>query len=71
MELIYCASFDELLGILKVTEYQLSQMPFPDESSFLKKEKERKLKKDKIRYSSEEDITTTIGDILKAKGITI
>ena len=64
-------SFDELLGILKVTEYQLSQMPFPDESSFLKKEKERKLKKDKIRYSSEEDITTTIGDILKAKGITI
>ena len=38
-------SFDELLGILKVTEYQLSQMPFPDESSFLKKEKERKLKK--------------------------
>ena len=43
----------------------------PDESSFLKKEKERKLKKDKIRNSSEEDITTTIGDILKAKGITI
>lgn len=64
-------SFDELLGILKVTEYQLSQMPFPDESSFLKKEKELKLKKDKIRYSREEDITTTIGDILKAKGITI
>lgn len=54
-----------------MTEYQLSQMPFPDESSFLKKEKELKLKKDKIRYSREEDITTTIGDILKAKGITI
>ena len=64
-------TFEELLNILKVTEDELSQMPFPDESSFLKKEKEQKLKKDKIRYSSGEDSPTTIGDILKAKGITI
>ena len=54
-----------------MTEDELSQLPFPDESSFLKKEKEQKLKKDKTRYSSGEDSPTTIGDILKAKGITI
>lgn len=64
-------TFEELLEILKVTDKELTQMPFPDESCFLKKRKENNLKKEKIRYSSVEDSTTTIGDILKAKGITI
>ena len=64
-------TFEELLEILKVTDKELTQMPFPDERCFLKKRKENNLKKEKIRYSSVEDSTTTIGDILKAKGITI
>jgi hypothetical protein len=64
-------AFEELLGILKVTEEELNQMPFPDENCFLKKGKNNRSKKEKVRYSSVEDSTTTIGDILKAKGVKI
>lgn len=61
-------TFDELLVLLNTTEEELEKMPMPDESSFLKKKKE---KKENLAYVYSTDRTkgTTIGDILATQGI--
>lgn len=55
--------FDKLLEILNITNRELTQMPFPDNSSF----KTDKNKESNLQKKSEN--ITTIGEILKAQGI--
>jgi hypothetical protein len=64
-------SFEELLGILNITEDTLSKMPFPDESCFLKRgNKKRKDKKDRVLYSDKEE-GASIGELLSLQGLNI
>lgn len=62
-------TFEELLSILKTSEGELLNMPFPEESCFLKKNKKREsTRKERITYSSGHG-GSTLGELLKAQGI--
>lgn len=62
-------SFMHLLEILQTKEEALSQMLFPEESSFYKR-RESKLKDKSVDYKKEQKIgSTTIGDFFRAQGI--
>lgn len=68
-KLIKIITFEKLLSILKISEEELLEKPFPDESCFLKKRnKKESTRKDVIKYSSG-DGSSTLGEMLRAQGI--
>ena len=59
---IMVISFDELLGILKISNRELSKMPFPDSSSFISEN-------NRVGFQKNNKSITTLGEMLKTKGV--
>ena len=59
---IQIISLEELLGILGVKEEDLSNMPFPDESSFFRKPKDNQRRRS-TEYKDNNSKGTTLGDL--------
>ena len=67
---IKLCSFDELLRILGVSMEDVEQMPYPDSSCFVRKQKDKAQKQEnnKKTYSSSSS-KNTLGDLLKAQSV--
>lgn len=57
-------TFEELLSILQVAEEDLSNMPYPDESSFVKRENQR-------AWHCNTNVSTTLGDLFALRNINV